>query len=187
MNEITITIGWLLAGALAALAIWQMYKLQQASIRTERAANVAEDAARNTREWIKLHEDTKALYHKTDKRREAAEALNAQLSALNSTRSIAWAKPARRVAANDVRRAFAVAAEAPLWVALHQELDDYLQDQLDQVSLPPAASMTEEQRLHLAGGIEHLRLFQKRMLQLHAAAHKEDADLEGGEEKGGAE
>ena len=101
-----------------------------------------------------------------------------ELERLRSARNVVWAKPARRLQSADVRRAFAVAADAPLWLALNQELDDYLQDQLDQLSLPPGPAMNDATRQHLAGGVEHLRLFHKRLLELHSAAQKLDADLE---------
>lgn len=98
---------------------------------------------------------------------------------LAAARNVAWPKPAKRVPPHEVKRAFAVDNDAPLWLAFNQELDDYLQDQVDQMTLPPAPGFTEESRLHLAGGVEHLRLFQKRLIDLHAAAHKVDGDLEG--------
>lgn len=105
--------------------------------------------------------------------------LKSQLSGLRALRNISWPKPAQRMPRPAVVAAFAEPLDRGLPMALHQELDDYLQDLLDQVSQAPSGAMTEATRLHLAGGIEHLRLFQKQLLDLHAESGREDADLEG--------
>ncbi len=127
-----------------------------------------------------------ALQSESNTREESARlrennlGLAEQLNALRSARNVSWTAPAKRPSKLEIKRAFAVDDGAPLWVALNCELDSFLQDLFDQVSLPPGPSMNEEARTHLAGGIEEVRKFQKRLLDLHAAAQKVDADLEGG-------
>ncbi len=111
--------------------------------------------------------------------RENNRGLAAELNRLRSARNVSWTAPAKRPSKLEIKRAFAVDDGAPLWVALNCELDSFLQDLFDQVSLPPGPSMNEEARTHLAGGIEEVRKFQKRLLDLHAVAQALDADLEG--------
>lgn len=108
-------------------------------------------------------------------------ATKAQLEALRSSRNVAVRIHDKRMPSNEVKRAFAVADDAPLWIALNQEIDDYLLDVMDQVSLPPGQTMTEEIRTHVAGGVEYVRGLQKRILELHAAAQKVDVDIEADE------
>lgn len=100
---------------------------------------------------------------------------------LEISRNVSWSKPARRISASDVKRAFAVPMEAPLWTALHQEIDDFLQELINDVSLPPTPVFTEHNRLHLAGGIEQVRELQKRLLDRQAHANKADEDIEAAE------
>jgi hypothetical protein len=100
-------------------------------------------------------------------------------------RNVGWPK-SPRLPKEDVREAFAEPLDEGLQAAIHQELDDYLQELLDQVSQPPGyatgqkgeliPTMTAEQRLHLAGGIEHLRLFQKQLIDLNAEANRRETD-----------
>lgn len=118
-----------------------------------------------------------------DSLRAERSALRAEQAALRALRNISWPKPAQRMPRPAVVAAFAEPLDRGLPMALHQELDDYLQDLLDQVSQAPSGAMTEATRLHLAGGIEHLRLFQKQLLDLHAESGREDADLEGKEDE----
>ncbi len=111
-------------------------------------------------------------------------ALSSQHSALRAQRAVAWPKPAKRIPRPQILAAFAAPIDTGAGAALHQEIDDYLQDLLDQVSQPPSASMPETTRLHLAGGIEHVRLLQKHLLDLHAEASRKDAELEEKEDRG---
>lgn len=104
---------------------------------------------------------------------------------LRAARNVAWIRPAKRMPDHEVKRAFAVASEAPLWVAFNQEIDDWLQGLFDEVSKPPSATLSEAQRLHMAGGIEEIRELQKKLLELHATAHKGDADLDDEQTKKG--
>jgi hypothetical protein len=165
MTITLILVSILLAAALGGLAFYH-YRLH---FRCRQLRDDLAHAAReHSRAWGVVDENQK-------RHTQLAE----ELAALRAARNVAWPRPAKRLAGGEVRRAFAVAAEAPLWMALNQELDDYLQDVLDQVSLPPGATMNAEARNHLAGGIEHLRLFHKRLLELHAAAQKLDTDIEG--------
>lgn len=119
---------------------------------------------------------------------EKLSTLNAQLSTLKAARNVSWTKPAVRMPAALVLAEFNVPLDQGIGMALHQELDDRLQELLDLVSQPPhgaytqkdgstVPAFTEADRLHLAGGIEHLRLFQKQLLDLSARASTEDADL----------
>jgi hypothetical protein len=62
-----------------------------------------------------------------------------------------------------------VPMDEPLWAAVHQELDDAIADALDEVTQDPGATLTAERRLHVAGGAEYLRRFQKRLLDIQAA------------------
>ena len=125
-------------------------------------------------------------------RLQAAEKWAATVVELQRRRNVTWLKPPRRPR-EDVVEAFAEPLDEGLQAAVHQELDDYLQELLDQVSQAPGfatgqkgeliPTMTPEQRLHLAGGIEHLRLFQKQLLDLHEQANRrepEEKDEEGG-------
>lgn len=95
-----------------------------------------------------------------------------------SFRNVAWPKPAVRMPAHAVLKEFNVPLDKGLPAALHQELDDSIADLLDVVSQPPSATLNEDQRLHIAGGVEHLRLFQKHLLDLAARASTGDPDLE---------
>jgi hypothetical protein len=96
---------------------------------------------------------------------------------LRITRNVAYTRPPGRLAEKDLRATFKIDNETPLWRALHQELDDQLQDLIDQASLEPSAAMTEAKRLHLAGGIEYLRRFQKTLLDHQALAHHHDPEI----------
>lgn len=108
------------------------------------------------------------------------------LTELEKARSrplLSWPKPAKAIPANEVRRAFAVPMDAPLWQALHQVLDQAIQGAVDEATQQPSATQTGERRTYMAGGVDALREFQGRLLELQASANREDADLQEGEEK----
>lgn len=109
--------------------------------------------------------------------RRRAEMYRESLEALEAKRALTWTRPAERIPRPKVLAEFAAPLDAGLQAALHQELDDYLKELLDQVSQAPSGALTPELRLHLAGGIEHLRLFQRQLLDLHAEASRKDAEL----------
>lgn len=183
---------WILALLLVALSIASLFVLQFGAAwkRVAEANKTRGDQLQSKIAGLDEQLDAKQrMFDEAVKQRDDARMRNVEItrewSALSVRRNVAWVKPAKRMPASEVKRAFAVAADAPLWLALNQEVDDYLQDQLDQVSLPPASTMSEEMRLHLAGGVEHVRLFHKRLLELHAAAQKIDADLDADEDKKG--
>jgi hypothetical protein len=119
----------------------------------------------------------KVAYAGREQAEKELSTLNSQLSTLRAKRAVSWPKPAKRIPPEQVRAAFAEPLDVGLQAALHQEIDDYLQDLLDQVSQPPSSALTEQHRLHLAGGIEHVRILQKILLDLHAEAGRQDAEL----------
>ena len=90
----------------------------------------------------------------------------------------AWPKPAKAMPANEVRRAFAIPMDAPLWQALHQTLDGAIQNAIDDATAEPSATITSERRAFKAGGVDALREFQGRLLELQASANREDTDLQ---------
>jgi hypothetical protein len=110
---------------------------------------------------------------------ERAQAKAHELARLKRQRNVSWAKPEKSLSVAELRAAFDVGADDPLWRAVMQVLDDAIGDVLDQVTLPPSGSMTEEIRTHTAGGGEQLRLFQKTLLtwQATAAVEEESEDL----------
>lgn len=102
---------------------------------------------------------------------------------IQKQRNVSWPKPAVRMPAAAVLAEFNVPLDQGLPLALHQELDDQIQELLDLVSQPPGPTLTADQRLHLAGGIEHLRLFQKQLLDLSHRASTTDEGLENDEKQ----
>lgn len=112
-------------------------------------------------------------------RRRVAGLWNEAEEKAAARRNVAWPKPAKRMPKAQIAAAFNVPIDEPLFTAIMQEIDDQLQDLLDVVSQPPSPQLTEQGRLHLAGGIEHLRLLQKRILD-----HREDAQRKAASEAG---
>lgn len=110
------------------------------------------------------------------------EMLEKRVKELEVERAVAWPKPARRLNERQVLGNFNVPMDHPLWTALHQELDDAISDLCDQVSSAPSRAtgreFDEANRLHVAGGIEHLRLFQRRILDLQHRANHADPEAE---------
>jgi hypothetical protein len=97
-----------------------------------------------------------------------------------SCRSTAeWIQPERRMPKEEVRRAFSVPKDMPLWRAIHQELDDSATDLVDLTAAAPIEQASELKRLHAAGGLDALRNFQRRLIELQHLAEVEDPDLEG--------
>jgi hypothetical protein len=123
------------------------------------------------------------LRRERDRDEVIAAIANKALDEQKRRRNVAWPKPAKRIPRPVLLAAFAEPVDQGLPAALHQEIDDYLQDLLDQVSQPPSATMPETMRTHLAGGVEHVRLLQKHLLDLHDEASRKDAELE--EKEGG--
>lgn len=114
-------------------------------------------------------------------------ALEAHVQEVARPRKVGWPR-GPRLERDEILGAMAEPLNSGVQAAVHQELDNYLQELLDQVSQPPGygtgskgelvPTMTPEQRLHLAGGIEHLRLFQRQLIDLNAAAQKNENDTE---------
>jgi hypothetical protein len=88
-----------------------------------------------------------------------------------------WARvrgPVRRVPAvsmplEDVADAIAEVAGGAAWTALHQELDAAIADAVDEATAPPVGptqTLNAEVRAYHAGGVDHLRRFQARLLSL---------------------
>lgn len=96
-------------------------------------------------------------------------------------RNVSWPKPERRMTDAQLRDAFNVPVDEPLFQAVMQKIDGAIQEALDVVSQPPSATLTEQHRLHLAGGIEHLRLLQKDLLDVRDAAERNNDGEEGDE------
>lgn len=130
------------------------------------------------KEAERMRENYRAQQEQLKARDAQLEVCNLQVSALRTQRNVAWPRPAKRIPRAQILAAFSAPIDTGAGAALHQELDDYLQDLLDQVSQPPSPTMPESTRLHLAGGIEHVRLLQKHLLDLHAEASRKDAELE---------
>ena len=93
---------------------------------------------------------------------------DAEILAAKAKRNVSWPKPARRLTMQQVAAAFNVPLDSGLMAALHQELNDQIEELADRVSQAPSATLTEQTRLHLAGGLEHLRILQKELLDITA-------------------
>ncbi len=130
-----------------------------------------------------------ALAQRARNEMERAESIEQLCKELRAQRNISWPKPAVRMPEKLVLAEFNVPIDQGYPAAVLQELDDKIQELLDLVTQPPhgefhkkdgstVPAFTEADRLHLAGGVEHLRLFQKQMLDLSARANTVDADLE---------
>jgi hypothetical protein len=86
---------------------------------------------------------------------------------------VRWARgpvrrvPAEAMPAEDVADALAEIAGSGAWVAIHQELDAAIADAVDEATSPPVGpgqSLNAEARAFHAGGVDHLRRFQARLL-----------------------
>lgn len=104
-----------------------------------------------------------------------------QLQHALAQRNVAWPKPEKRLSAQQVLGNVNVPMDHPLWTAVHQELDDAISDLCDRVGQPPP-ELGHEARIHVAGGIEHLRLFQKRLLDLNRQAGQADPEKAAGDD-----
>lgn len=109
---------------------------------------------------------------------QLAERFRKMFEELEAERNVSWPKPATRLSPKQVMAEFDLPIEKGILAALFQEFDDELQELFDRVSQPPSATLTAETRLHVAGGIEHLRLFQKHLLDLCTRASTSDPDLQ---------
>lgn len=109
---------------------------------------------------------------------ELAERFQKLFEALEAERNVSWPKPAARLSPKQVMAEFDLPIDTGILAALFQKFDEELQELLDRVSQPPSATLTAETRLHIAGGIEHLRLFQKDLLDLCNRASTSDPDLQ---------
>jgi hypothetical protein len=130
---------------------------------------------------IMLIPSVRRLAEAKDSAVRATGAAIREMALLRATK--AWPKPAKAIPANEVRRAFAVPTDAPLWQALHQVLDQAIQGVVDEATQQPSATQTTDRRTYMSGGVDALREFQGRLLELQASANREDADLQEGEEK----
>lgn len=97
--------------------------------------------------------------------------------------------PERAMKEADLLDALAVAPNNMLWRAVHQLLDEQIADAVDLVAKRPEpdprsgiVAVTPDTRNFHAGGIEHLRDFQARLLDWHAKAAKADAVAESKDE-----
>lgn len=97
--------------------------------------------------------------------------------------------PERALKEAELLDALAVAQDNTLWRAVHQLLDEQIADAVDLVAKRPepdprsgVVAVTPDTRNFHAGGIEHLRDFQARLLDWQAKAAKADAAEESAEE-----
>lgn len=96
--------------------------------------------------------------------------------------------PERAMKEAELLDALAVAPDNGLWRAVHQLLDEQIADAVDLVAKRPepdprsgVVAVTPDTRNFHAGGIEHLRDFQARLLDWQAKAAKADAAEESAE------
>lgn len=68
--------------------------------------------------------------------------------------------------------------ESGPWRALHQELDAAIMDAVEDVSAPGDPNRPERSRDFAAGGVDYLRRFQARLIDIALTAQVKDADLE---------
>lgn len=68
--------------------------------------------------------------------------------------------------------------ESPAWAALHQELDAAIMDAIEDVSVPPDPNKPAPSRDFAAGGVDYLRKFQARLIDIGQQVQVKDADLE---------
>ena len=184
------TLSLFLAAAFIALAFLAVkVREQRNALRAKMAEELVKSIFADSKR-IAAETELKSYRAQADERIAVMDENNRGLTARLSARNVTWTRPAKWMPANEVKRAFAVAADAPLWLALKQQVEVYVEDLADQVSQAPSTSLTAEARLHVAGGMEHLRLFYKQLLELHQAAQTIDADIEGegpeSRKKGGA-
>lgn len=126
----------------------------------------------------KAEEEVSFLSAQTKSLTKDCQRLAAENQVQRQRRNVGWTRPATRIPRAKVLQEFNVPLDRGFAAALHQELDDAIQEVLDVVSQPPSSTLTEQHRLHLAGGIEHLRSFQKQLLDLAAKASTGDPELE---------
>jgi hypothetical protein len=81
---------------------------------------------------------------------ELRRKLEAEL-AVKTLRTSDWVKPENRMSDAEVLAAFAVEKDHPLYLAMHQTLDDELMDLLDDATRSPL-TMGSEMRTFRAGG-----------------------------------
>jgi hypothetical protein len=156
------------------LGLFRKHIENQVALATIRCAKERDtlhrDISHHTRELERLRGNNR---EEIEKRAQVER----QNEILRLKRNVAYNRPPGRVTEKDLRAAFRIDNETPLWRSIHQEMDDQLQDLIDQASLEPSATMTEDKRLHLAGGIEYLRRFQKTLLDHQALAHHHDPEI----------
>lgn len=159
-------------------------RVQLAGVLTAAEGYTQDPAKRGDWGWSLPYQKTLELRQRLDANEAKAKDCMARLDAVERIRNVSWPRPATRIPEHVVLKEFNVPLDQGLMAALHQELDDQIQELLDVVSQPPSATLTAEHRLHLAGGIEHLRLFQKSLLDRSAAANTADEELEKDDKEG---
>jgi uncharacterized coiled-coil protein SlyX len=150
-------------------------KRDNEALRRERSDH--EQALAKFQETLaKIEKDNRQVDEMVTRMREQRDTAQAYAREVAAKRAVAWPKPERRMTEREVLGQFDVEMGDPFWTALHQELDDAIGDQLDLVTQAPGASLTAEQRVHIAGMAESLRAFQRRLLDRQAAATRAEAD-----------
>ena len=117
-------------------------------------------------------------FHSAAKLRGELSVARDRIAALQRAR--VRAVPERRFPAERIRLEIAALAGSEGWAALHQELDAAIADAVDEVSTPPPARPGEVPvgRDFAAGGLDFLRRFQQRLLDLEHAASIVDKELQ---------
>ena len=173
-------IQWLIIIALlliaAALAYVLERKFDEAGRLKRERDHLTAKLEKDQREAHAMGQMMETLREKRMRAGNAFQGLERELAAERVKRAVAWPKPERRMTEREVLGQFDVEMGDPFWTAIHQELDDAIGDQLDLVTQAPAASLTAEQRVHIAGMAEVLRTFQRRLLDRQAAATRAEAD-----------
>jgi hypothetical protein len=147
------------------------------------------EIARLLAQRTQLQEEKEILEGTRQADNQLIESQRQLIITIQKQRNVSWPKPAVRMPEKLVLAEFNVPIDQGYPAAVFQELDDKIQELLDLVTQPPhgtytqkdgttVPAFTEADRLHLAGGVEHLRLFQKQLLDLSAKANTTDADLD---------
>lgn len=89
----------------------------------------------------------------------------------------AMRKPEKKMKPGEVLEALSDARTSPVWLAVHQELDEAIAAAVDSTSALPSERNTAENRTFNAGGIYELRELQLHLIELLLKAEKDDEPL----------
>lgn len=114
-----------------------------------------EKELRELREKLQFRADSKAA---ADSVRESARKVAAE----------SWRKPEPALDADELLAAFDVENDSPLWLAVHQVLDDEITTAVEAATAAPGAHYNPEARPFAAGGVDALREFQRVLIARRA-------------------